>query len=553
MIDVELSYKCISKLHAFDNYFDRWKRIRDVYASQLNTDLFNEDAQYTPHDYKNHCTNIYRILDIIIPGSAYDNSLNTEQLFCLAVAVILHDLAMLIKPENRSDHSDQAKNFILEKVLITNDSFLSHCLSHEEASFVADIVCGHSDIKDDNGEILVKTLDEIPNNNFKQGKMGLVNTRLLAGLLRLADELDVNSWRISGKSLILPRIRESSLKHWNKCNLFGFPSINDDDKTKILLRCNDDFIRMNGNFENDVKLILEVEKKINFELKNIFDSVFKNGCLSGWMITEAIAYTSDQEIAGTILKARESINPLSSTKVNLITIEEVRNIDNSTDYKTKIEIISEKFSDKIKNWVICDSLLHDGHFFIDDARYSRDWIDTNTILGNLSYLQEITDVISIYINNFKQNNNIITNDNIVVIGEGFPGVILASSVAFQNGFQLTYHVPKKYDDYHSYPEKNIDLTQHDKVIIVTDVIVTGKTIGNTIESLKKSYNISDDNILSVMCIFFRAPINDEIFIHPSLSGKIACLNNSMPIEICKKSSCLFQEFNLIEHKYKPTS
>lgn len=549
MAEIEYTYTCITNLASHGNYHARWEQIKNVYKPQINTDLFSKDAQYTPHDYSNHCKDIYKILDIIIPLESYEKSITTEQLFYLDVAVIMHDIAMVFAPESRSNHSEEAKKYILEHVISRNDSFLQNILTPEEASFIADIVFGHSDIKDEKGSIILETLASLPNKNLKHGNMGAVNTRMLAGLLRFADELDVNSWRLVGKNLIFPRIGDNSLIHWKKCQMFGFPTISDDDRTIIFLRPNEHKIIMNGDMENDVQLILEVEKKINSELKKINKLIFNSGCLNGWAISDVEIYTDDREISERISKERDNRNPLSSSQVNISTANisnNIERIDNSFEVDFKIEIISEKFSKKVENWVIDGFLLHDGHYYIDDKRYSRDWIDTNAILTNSTYLGELTDIFSIYL------NSLVGKGNVNIVGEGFPGIILASSLAFQNGFPLTYHIPHQYDAHHSDPEKNININKEDKIVIVTDVIVTGKTIDKTIETLINRYCLTFENILSILCVFFRPPLNQKSSLPSKLASKIACINSSMPIEICNKNKCLFRDFGLVEHKYKPT-
>ncbi|MDH3324761.1 MAG: hypothetical protein OEL89_03925, partial [Candidatus Peregrinibacteria bacterium] len=165
MNDIETTYVCIKNLKSYGDYYQRWEQIKNIYKPQIDTDLFGSDIQYTPHDYTNHCTDIYRILDIIIPNEAYGGTISTEQLFYLNVAVIMHDVAMVFAPDSRFNHSEEAKKYILDQVILRNDSFLSNVLNGEEASFISEVVLGHSDVKDDKGEIKIKTLNTLPSKN----------------------------------------------------------------------------------------------------------------------------------------------------------------------------------------------------------------------------------------------------------------------------------------------------------------------------------------------------------------------------------------------------
>lgn len=551
MRDIEDTYNCIVKLQDTGNYYDRWKQVRDIYKPQLDNDLFTESAQFTPHDYSRHCVNIYRIIDIILPDAFYSSDkFTTEQLFVLDVAILMHDIGMFYDPASRNNHNEVAKNYILESVLDSKNSFLSAILTEEEASFIASIIFGHSDIKDDKGGIVVDTISELPDSNFREGLQGPINTRMLAGILRIADEFDITSGRVTGNQLVRPRITNDSEEHWRKCEIFGLPSIPDDNKTKIYLRPNDHKINLGGDLDNDVVLMLSVENKINSELFKLNDLVFNSGCLEGWTYSATELYTDDRIIKQRILKQREYQNPLSSTSVN---ISEKNPSDNSINIEEPnltqdVVVISESFSKKLEKWVVENSFLRSGHYYIDRNRYARDWIETHGLLSNFNYADELSDIFAKYLVSLNGNS-----PDIKIIGEGFPGIILASLLAFRNGYPLTYHIPNQHNGNHSDQEKAIDVKKDDKIVIVTDVIVTGKTISTTIESLKETHLITDDNILKIIAIFFRRPLGSPIDIPSQILDKVVCGNDTLPIEICRKEECLFNKFGLIDHQYKPTS
>ncbi len=177
--DIAENLKCIKKLKEIGgfenrNYFEKWENIKKAYREILNSDLNTEDAQYTPHDYDRHCVNIYRMLDIIIPDIDINNlenneKFNVEHLFILDVAVLLHDIYMFINPEKRKTHSVEAKHYICEQMykFIESQSILKTNLSDDEANFVSEVVYGHSDVKSEDGKVIISTIDELPESNFK--------------------------------------------------------------------------------------------------------------------------------------------------------------------------------------------------------------------------------------------------------------------------------------------------------------------------------------------------------------------------------------------------
>lgn len=557
MTGAEDTLTCIVKMKDYDDYYRRWSSIRDVYQVQINGDLFDSKNQYTAHDYCNHCKNILTILNTIIPFQAYDKSLTSESLFCLNVSVILHDIAMFFAPENRMNHSEIAKKYIIEQVLLKRNSFLSQLLTHQEALFVSDIIYAHSDIKDDAGNIAFETLPSLIDKQLRSGRMGLVNTGMLAGLLRLADELDVTSWRVAGKNLIYSRIKEQSFIHWRQCELFGFPTKDERNATLLNLRIHEELINSTGDFDFDCSLIVKVENKIKQELTNVNTLVFDTGSLDGWTINKIEVLTDDKQLSENICKWRNkfNVNPLESGDPVILDMKvgdsiSCEIINKEINVIDEQNVVSDKFSNRIENLVVNNNLLQDGHFFIDEKRFSRDWIDTNKILSNSVYLDEITSVFSSYIKSLDCDKS-----NLYVIGEGFPAIILASSLAFSNDLPLSYHIPHQYKDQHQISEKQIRISNNNIILLITDVIVTGKTITNTIDTICKDNDISWDNFLNVFTIFVRPPLFAEFNLSNKLIKKIVCLNKTLPIEICKKEKdmCLFHRYNIIRHKYEPMS
>ena len=552
-------------------YFNRWATLRDIYKSKLNTDLFVEKYQLTPHDYDRHCTNIYNILHLIIPSNCYgkgERQLNTEDLFILNVAVLLHDMFLVYSPLHKDIHGQQMQQFIRNEVQDNNVNVVNSILSDDEAKFVGDVIYGHCDIKQ-NDEIVERTLYSLPNSNFKQGFLGKpINVRLLAGLLRFADELDIDSERIRLKKHLETRIEPNSRKHWRKCKLFALPTKAENDVTLLNLRLNEDEINTHGDMENDVKLICEVKNKICQEFEIIKNVVFNLGYLESWQINTIKIYTDDSSIAYMINKIEDQHNKnpmsLNSTVQGIRTIsdndrrkqisdvKEVDSTSNSTEslcINPDYTLLNKNYSSKIQDIVLKCNLLRDGHFFIGNNTYSRDYIETLSLLSNLRYLDEISNYIIQYI---KDNFESIP---IQFIGEGFPGLILTSNIAFKMNKPFTYFVPDKDSKIHTNPEKVIKIKKNHKLIIVTDVVVYGNTVKNAIDFLEKNNNVPYDDLLCILSVFYRHPmclrLRNSMQLDESVKKKLVVINDSLNIEICSKDACFFRDYGLLKPKYGP--
>ncbi len=391
--------------------------------------------------------------------------------------------------------------------------------------------------------------------------MGPVNVKLLAALLRLADELDITNERVRGKDYLKTRIREESSREWRKCKIFSTPTKDRNDSSRLHLRLSEEAIRREDNLENDVELIMEVRDKIAGEFKQLYEKVFVKRYLNGWDFSIIDIYTEDKFIEEAISKHRKNKTPLEA-----IIIESEDKVAESkppklTDELEKkifqdcnIKIIDKEFSKTLEKWVIKDNLLKSGHFSIDDTRCARDWIDTHELFRNLDYLKKMSDIFLEYIGkNFQQILDIY------IIGHGFPGLILSSIIAYKCGIPFPYIIPKKVEKLYTPYEKDIKLKKNSKIIIFTDVVVTGLSIKNTIDLLTQQYNIEFKNIINIFTVFYRKPINimkdskcnNPLKPDPTIINKLVALNCSIEIELCgKNENCFFRDNGLIEHKYE---
>ncbi|WP_088227824.1 phosphoribosyltransferase [Desulfosporosinus sp. FKB] len=549
---IEVSYKCISKLKETGDYFHRWKIVRDVYAPKLDKGplIQEEGVTMTPHDYSGHCVNIYNILSWLIPDSSY-RSINTEHLFILDVAVILHDIMMTYNPLKRPEHSQAGMKYVIDTVKEFN-SALSMVLTPDEADSIGFVIFGHSDIKNQNGQ---KTMDMLPTKEqFVPGKMHEpINVRVLSGLLRLADELDINSNRVLIEHKGYMK-EEKSEPHWRKCDILHMPKIDPNDPHVILLLPRESTITSEGNFETDVDLLIEVRDKIMNELDDFNKKIvyYFPDFLLGWNFN-TIKIQATGELLEKIQSKDRPLNPLiEHNNMNKTASEEERGgsevVDGVSDSFTnsdEVRLLDDEFQKTITQWVITDRLIQSGHWEIDGNNCARDWIDVPKLLTNPLYFDSIT---SKFINRIQGNN-------CYLLGIDINGLRMASYIGFMTGNPFSYIIPERYKAYHSKHETNLEIPKDMSIILITDVIVTGNTLNNTIEDLKKVYSVKDEDITEIFSIFYR----EKIFCSTScldsnLKKKLVVLNKEIDVEICNKGdNCIFKKHGINLYMNKPIS
>lgn len=288
-----------------EELYNKWKMIADCYRKTLDRGPYFTDTAYTPHDFENHCMDIYKILDDLILKEKLGGTINYEEIFVLLVAVILHDIIMAYEPAERETHSEKAFEYVLEQVYTKNSSILKNCLTRNQAMAVAYVILGHSDLKKDEK---INTLSFLP---FKgeqpKGSLGEINVRTLAAILRLADELDVTNERVQGIDINLYKINGTSEQFWNQCNLFRAIRPYSDNTTIIKLEVDDYAYKLNGDSINDIKRIRNVKNKIQEELNNVTKILYEPGYYDGWTLSR-IEISASPEILE-LLQQDENIDP----------------------------------------------------------------------------------------------------------------------------------------------------------------------------------------------------------------------------------------------------
>lgn len=330
MKDEYKKIECISEMQT--EYFERFCAIVDEYRSRLSDKLIKQNSAFTLHDFDHHCFDLYKIISEVLfdRDLVYKNDygLNDKELYILNLAVLFHDIGMANSLNGtRENHSLKSAQYVDCQYNDSNSTLRKKCdLNQNELKALKEIIIAHSDIKD----------GSVPedNNGLKSDRLydydariGKIRTRFLAGVLRLADELDVSVERIGTGELEqaieeekkkydtlknkkdlknsemeeLDRWKgfESSLKFWKKLHLICSVKRNENDKKTILLVVDDDYVQIKldeGQSETVIaRQLIEIQDKIDKELKNALDFSFAGDRFEYYVPVKKVIIVSKNE------------------------------------------------------------------------------------------------------------------------------------------------------------------------------------------------------------------------------------------------------------------
>ncbi len=222
----------IEKLKKHEGFYDRFSAIVNQYSTFLDSGALIREIGFTPHDFSHHCYDIYEILGRILPENFYNKYNNGSNLFVLLVAVLMHDVSMSqdASGEARRKHSELGKKYIESEIFEKEDSHLAIYCGKDYAGALGDIIYSHSDIKSESGEIIQYTFEEIvdkytDSSNFVTVDSEEINVPFLAGVLRLADELDISYNRVKHIGYKNKVNTFESEMHYKICDYFGWVQV----------------------------------------------------------------------------------------------------------------------------------------------------------------------------------------------------------------------------------------------------------------------------------------------------------------------------------------
>jgi len=530
-------------IQAMKSYRFRYEQIRDNIASQLQPTASVDGDTFTSHG-PDHCARILRHLNILLEGCEhFFNDIKAEELFCLGVATLLHDVVMTTHPTSRRTHSDEAKKLIREEWERTRGSFTTITVEAPVVDAIGDIVYAHSDLKDDAGNITAWTLKAMCDREHS-GESGKLRTYIPAALLRIGDELDCTSQRIQdSQALIASKYKGNP--HWRKCALIREIMPPSWPRTDIEVKVNDHELQSSDDKANDVNLIREVLKKLQESLKEV-NSVLS--CRVNWWHFINVRLTADSQL---LLDSVEPHDPLATpieTVPKTILPNGIATVGGTVSVAQPQDgdgLVSSdpEMGRKLTELVVAKRMLKSGHFKMSPERHATDWIDTSQLLEESRYLGQI---VNSFIGILNQRS--ITANDTVLIGAGFPGLIIASQISFVGGYGCSYIVPvhdgATEEQYSRLPE----IPQSKNVVLVTDVVAEGNTLSGVMQCLSGTYGVSSERVRAILTVFVRRPTRIRVSMENSIRDRLVPLNCEFPIQICDKGvgECMLYRHKLVE-------
>ena len=563
------SIPCIKKMGK--GYQDIFDEMVKAYAEKLSSRIILSNSAFTLHDFDHHCFNIYKIISYVLFNEELvykeDYGLSQRELLILNLAVLFHDIGMSeVLGVARENHSVKSAEFIQREYDDANRPLRNKTdLTISEIKALKAIVVAHSNIKDgsvsaqENGLYSHHLKDYSAKNGTK------IRTKFLAGVLRLADELDVSSERL-GTGEIEQQIEEGerkferlkkeavtegqkrevrewegyieSHKHWKKLHLISNVERNEDGET-IELCVDDEYIERSldeGNTEKSlsrdlVEIYLEVEKKLQEAIKLAFvGKTFRT-----YVYVKKVELITQNKTLDKEIQDKLSVCSLTKDKKEIDQVVEQKVIEESLK-KSVPRVINPELEKIIFDEVNKRNLIKFGHYLLNEKYCARDWIDTQEVVETKVILNKVVEAIVKDINSKEHKKYII-------VGVDLVGALLASRVAFSLQSPLSYIVPEKDENNNANQEIELNIEEDAEIILVTDAIVTYDTIHKAISK----YGLSN-RIDSIYTIFFRQ--SDKVECKSVYLEKTHSINNAFYIELYEKEKCIYNKNMCIARNQK---
>ncbi len=557
--------QCIKKMDK--DYLDRLDSIVNEYAPKLSERVIMNGSAFTLHDFEHHCFDVYKIISEVLFDEELiyktDYGISQRELFILNLAVLFHDIGMFnMLGATRENHSVKSADFVQKEYDDSRSVFKKKSdLTVNELKALKAIVIAHSDVKDRSVEDKKNGMKspDLKDYNAKEGK---IRAKFLAGVLRLADELDVSSDRL-GSGEIEQQIEEGkkqyeelkkhddleenrkeleqwqgfmvSLEHWKRLHLISSVQRNEDGKT-IELQIDDDYISIcldEGKTEKSIaRECIDIYNEIEKKLNEVMDSAFNQKKFSNYVPVSKIILVTTNEILDKEISDGLSVRRLVSKKDDEAS-NTAKSVTKSGEYPI---VLDEKLEKYIYEEITKRNLIKFGHFLLNKIYCARDWIDTREIVETKIILNKLVDII-------VKDINSNTHSDYAIVGIDLVGSLLASRVAFALQRPLSYIVSEKEELNNARPEIELSIEKTKKIILITDVIVTYDTILQAIEK----YNLKT-RIDSIYTIFYRP--NYKVSANNGLVSKTYSINNMFSIELFEKKECMYKKNKCIAQNRK---
>lgn len=547
---VEQEYKeqkCYCRMR--DEYKEKFDEMVNDYAGILNNNSAENRTSivFTLHDFNHHCFNIMKIIsEVILSDTAYESTgLTGRELYILNLAVLFHDISMHADIDcMRKKHAIQSAEWIKKEYENSKSIFRKKSgLFRDEVKALSAIVKAHSDCEEKSA---------IYNEDLKvySAKHGEIRANLLAGILRVADELDVTELR-TGASEIEEQLREKYEEYQNACHLktatdigvehsaqyemgnlkkfaesyehwerlYAFSNIQRR-ADQVVLRLSNDWFQNKitcGNEGRAEEIIKEVFEKISNEMLKVNKELFEK--TEGFRSIIAV----DRIII-------EGVSDYLKEDLKTKYLQQIKEMERATDKKYIISKIenSAEIEQSITNLIEKRKLIQTGHYIMNSKYCARDWIKVQDIFENMELQRKC---IESFISDLKKKDF----KKIFLVGLDLHGAIIASTIGFFLGLPYGYIIPIHKTQYKSEKDRRFSCDPTDKIVFFSDAVSTFCSI----EDATRTYNIKENQIVAIYTILYR-PTNLEGGLK-SLFDKYApityCINDKFPIEIKERENC----------------
>ena len=544
------------------SYTDIWRMLCIKYGPELDEGPQKSSTAFTRHDFSNHCKDIYINLNTILNSQKNQRFLeNPEEFFILNLAVLFHDYSLTKEGCNRKNHSEESAELV--KNLFTDGDEKS-TICYRFVDILYNVIRAHSDLKDKE-EGRIETLIKPPLIQETRGDIFQIHVRRIAGLLRLADAMDVSKSRLGKRyQNELPRLNNKivdereSLKHWRRLQYFD--DITDNDAKLVL------HISKNINFdklgkiqrEDVVKEIREVRRDIQEELENVNNNVFDKEGLRFW---SDVVYSDDYgvfdkyEIEESIKKCEEIEDvPYNKSVSSSISEDEqnvikkldkgskVSNFDDNMEifddpkcikigWWNKVEVLDSGLERKVTDFILNRNLIFAGHHRLNADYCGKDWIDVRQVIQDVKLGSKIVQAIKKHIKDIS--NSLTIGERLLILGVSINGAIIASRVAYNLGLPFSYTLPEQGGVKGTLGERLVEFDDYEKIILVTGVISTHQSIEKLVNKLQIS-----EKVIKVYTVLYRRMNCEDESSKTIGNDKIVVINCRFNSDIIKKSDCM---------------
>lgn len=566
-MSINMEYQRIGCIQKMDQQYNKkFKKIVDQYAPKLLDRVVLDNSAFTLHDFNHHCIDLYKIISDVLLDSelAYkeDYGLTQKELFILNLAVLFHDIGMVnTLNASRKNHSLCSAEYLQSEYQNSSSTFrIQSELSNNEFKALKAIIVAHSDVKD--GTVISAENGLNSSNLINQSAMGsgTIRTKYLAGILRIADELDVSSDRIGNGDIVqqikdgktkLEKIKNmpvtpentieierwegyiQSLDHWNKLQYISGVRR---EKKEIILVIDDDYIEIGLNesktIDSMANELVGILRKIKKELNEALEKAFVETKERNVVPLDSISISTKNECLSSKVHDLLSIMQLKEYKESAL---DVVSKGISEEKKTELAgteilptVLDERLEEEIIEAVNNRKLVKFGHFRLNSQYCARDWIDTKEFAETKAIFDKIVNVIVKHINSSKV-------ENYIILGIDLVGSLLASKIAFALQKPFSYIIPAKEEDNSAKKDIEVEIDGFDKIILITDAIVTYDTIVTAINN----YGL-EERLSSIYTMFYRR-CDYESAVEDNLRSRTFSANNSFNIELFEKNKCQYNK------------